>query len=330
MTIDPTKSRQVAEYPHDAPLMCCAFDASGRFVLAGGRDARVVCLDVAAGELALLEGHETWVGCAVRAGERLVLTADFAGRVIGWDCGDKKPQPRWSIDAHDSTIYALATDRDGSRFATGDRDGRIRIWKTEDGQRAGEIAAADFPLYGLAFHPDSRRLASADRQPKNPQIKLWDLESGKELASIDAGELSAYRRVEDIEWGGIRGMGMSADGNTLIACGRNQYAGPACALLFDVETGARKQKLLSPLKGLYYCAIYHPQGFLMTAGGDIGKGELRCWDPEKNESLAEIETAGPCTALDNHPDGRRFVLSQMTGKGSYPDSGALLLYEWQT
>jgi WD40 repeat protein len=99
-----------------------------------------------------------------------------------------------------------------------------------------------------------QRLVSADRQPKNPRLKLWDFASGKEQRSIDVPQLSAYRRVEDIEWGGIRAITLSADGNTLVACGSNEYSGPACALLFDLATGELKRKLSSTLKGFHYSA----------------------------------------------------------------------------
>lgn len=32
-----------------------------------------------------IDGHESWIGAVVRAGAELVLTADYAGRVITWD-----------------------------------------------------------------------------------------------------------------------------------------------------------------------------------------------------------------------------------------------------
>ncbi|NQV25062.1 MAG: hypothetical protein HQ518_11915 [Rhodopirellula sp.] len=326
--IDPTQSRQVAEHKHDTPLTCCAFDGSGKFVIAGGRDRGVVCLDVDAGKKTVLEGHDSWISSVVRAGAELILTADFAGRVIAWDCTGETPKPRWNITAHANTIYAMATSLDGKLFATGDRDGIVRIWQTSDGQRTHEISGFEHPVYGLAFHADGRQLVTADRQPKSPRLKLWDFATGTEIRSIDVPQLSAYRRVEDIEWGGIRAITLSADGNTLVACGSNGYSGPACALLFDTATGELKSKLSSTLKGFYYSARFHPQGFLLTAGGDVGKGEFRVWDPSQEESLATVAAPGPCTSIDAHPDGRRCVVAQMIGKGSYPDSGTLTLFEW--
>ena len=161
-----------------------------------------------------------------------------------------------------------------------------------DGQLKHEIMGLEHPVTGLAFHPDSQQLASADRQPRKPRLKLWEFATGKELRSIDVPQLSAYRRVEDIEWGGIRGITLSSDGKTLVAGGSNEYSGPACALLFDAATGELKRKLSSTLKGFIYSAQFHSQGFLLTAGGDIGKGEFRAWDPAQDESLATVGTPG--------------------------------------
>jgi len=328
MTIDPAKTRQISELKHESPLLCCAFDPSGRFVLAGGRDRALVCLEVATATKTLLAGHETWISSIVRAGADLVLTADFAGHVIAWDCSGNTPQPRWNIEAHANTIYSLAVSTDGKLFATGDRDGTIRVWQTSDGQRLHEITGLVHPVYGVAFHPDGRQLISADRQPQKPRIKLWEFATARELLNIDVSQLSAYRRVEDIEWGGIREITISPDGTTLIACGSNGYSGPACVLLFDSTNGELKRKLVSSLNGFYYSAQFHRQGFLMTAGGDVAKGEFRIWDPDKDESLAAVPTPGPCTAINIHPDGQRFVIAQTIGKGSYPDSGSLTLFDW--
>lgn len=328
MKIDCTKIKEVAEYKHHSPLVSCAFDPTARFVLAGGRDRAILCLDVAAKSTTELSGHETWVGNIVRSGTDLILTADFAGVVIAWDCTGDKPQQRWKIAAHASTIYALAASPDGRLFASGDRDGNIRVWQASDGKRLHEMLIERHPVYGLAFHPDGQRLISADRQPKKPRLKVWEFATGKEQRSIDVPQLSAYRRVEDIEWGGIRGITISPDGSTLVACGSNEYSGPACALLFDIATGELKRKLSSTLKGFYYSAQFHSHGFLLTAGGDIGKGEFRAWDSAKGESLATTATPGPCTSLEIHPSGERLVLTQMIGQRSYPDSGSLTLYKW--
>lgn len=328
-TIDPVKTRQLSEVQHESPLQCCICDPTGRFVFAGGRDRHLVCVHIETASKTVLAGHETWISSSIRSGAELVLTADYAGHVIAWDCRGETPLLRWDIAAHSNAIYALAASHDGKLFATGDRDGTIRVWQSRDGQRLHEIAGLVHPVSGLAFHPDGRQLYSADRQPQKPRIKLWDFAAAKELLTIEVAELSAYRRVEDIEWGGIRDLQISPDGTTLAVCGSNGYAGPACILLLNSNNGELQRKLLSTLKGFYYSAQFHPQGHLMAAGGDVAKGEFRIWNLGQDSALATVPTAGPCTAINVHPDGRRFVITQALGKGSYPDSGALTLFEFE-
>lgn len=322
--------RLIRESKHSVPLLCCAADARGRFALAGGRDSALACWELETGQLTLLEGHLSWVIAAVRCGESLILTADQVGRVIAWDCSGALPTIAYRIDCPSGSIVSLAVSPDGARFATGDRLGQIGLYQARDGERIQQITGLVHPVYALDFHPQTNRLASADRQPQKPRLKIWDLETGQEQRSQEIAELSAYRRVEDIEWGGIRAIRYSARGTTLVACGSNHYAGPACAMLFDSETGELKRKYQSSLKGFYYTAHFHPHGLLVTSGGDIGKGEVAFWSMEQDQPLATISTAGPCLGLDLTLDGRRAVTAQMIGKGSYPDSGHLALYEWTT
>jgi WD40 repeat protein len=342
---------------------------------------------LASGESFQLSGHESWITLAARARADLVLTADQTGVVIAWDCHGDRPEPRWRVVAHASSILSLAVDVEGDHFATGDRDGTIRLWRCGDGQRTGEIAGLEHPVYGLAYHPDGKHLFSADRQPRKPRWKRWEIDATRELLNVEVPALSAYRRVEDIEWGGIRSLTASPDGRTVVACGENDYSGPACAIEFDAETGMPLRKYSSPLKGFYYAALFQPAGCLTLVGGDIGKGECRFWKLATNtiaesktaaesnsadgksaanaesqagakandaqggakpnakakdsappappapqsvplDTSVAIATAGPCTAMAVHPEGRRFLLAQTIGKGSYPDSGRLDLYEW--
>lgn len=330
MNINPSMSKLTAEYRHEAPLLSCAFCPTGRLLFAGGRDRGLVVVDLVSGKKSVLAGHESWVGVIARAGDNLVLTADQGGRLIAWDCSADKPTQQWSIEAHSGAIYALSASADGKRLATGDRHGVVRIWQAGDGKRLHELPRIEYPVYGVAWHPDGRRIITADRQPQKPRIKVWDVATGKEQLAIEVPELSGYRRVEDIEWGGIRGLTVSPDGRLIAACGRNGYVGPACALLFDAGTGKLQRKFASTLKGYYYSVRFHREGFLMSAGGDVARGEIHAWNPQKDESLAEVATPGPCTSLDIHPDGKRFAVTQTIGKGSYPESGSVSVYDWLT
>lgn len=326
MPIDPTKLTLVREQKHETPLLSCAYDPTGRFVLAGGRDAKLVCLDLAKNEKQTLDGHAGWIGAVVRAGAESTLSADQQGRVIAWNCAGELPVERWRIEAHSGTILGLAASADGERFATSDRDGVVRVWRTTDGERLHELPKNEHPTYAVAWHADGKRLFVADRQPQKPRLKAWDWQSSRELWSVDVPELSGYRSVEDIEWGGIRGLAASPEGRWIVAVGRAGYDGPASALVYDAENGKLVRKLASTLKGFCYAARFHAQGFFVAAAGDVAKGEFRVWNPEQDASLHEQPAAGPCQSLDIHPGGAELVVVKAIGKQSYPDSGELATY----
>ena len=329
MPVNPVKTRLVIEHKHEVPLLSCVFSPDGRHLLAGGRDSGVVCMNVADDKKTMLTGHDSWVGNMARAGDDLVLTSDYVGQVIAWDCSGALPGVRWNIAAHPCSIGALAVSTDGRTFATGDRDGTVRLWKCSDGKMIREFPGNEHPIYGLALHPDGKRIITADRRPQKPTIQVWDIASGNGLLKIEVPELSGYRRVEDIEWGGIRGLTLSPDGSLIVVCGRAGYDGPATMLLYDGASGQLKRKLASTLKGFCYSARFHGDGWVMATSGEIAKGEFRAWNTDQDQSLADNATAGPCTALDIHPDSRRFAITQAIGKGSYPETGVLAIHEWQ-
>jgi WD40 repeat protein len=329
MKIDPSKTKLVVEYSHPVPLACCAFDPDGRFLFGGGRAAGLVAVDTNSGKPLLLDGHEGWITAAARAGRDTVLTSDSTGKVIAWDCASL-PKIRWNYEIHPTSVLGLSVSVDGESFATSDDDGLVRISRIVDGKKIAELPRIKSPVYAVALHPDGKRIATADHVPKTPRVQLWDIQTGKEEAAITASDLSGYRSVEDIEWTGIRGLAFSPDGKLIAASGRNGYDGGACVLVFDSSSGKPLRKLLSDSKGaLAYAARFHPDGFLVACCGDIGKGEVRCWQATTGASLAQIKTTSPCLGLDLHPKAPRFAVAQpVAKKGQNPDSGGLAVYEW--
>ena len=325
---NPTQTRLVREFEHDAPLLSCVIDPSGRFVFAGARDRFVQCIDLKSQQKTLLEGHDSWVSAMARSpGGSDVFTADYVGHVVRWSCAGDVPQRSWHIEAHAETIRSIAVNPSGEVVATGGRDGSIRLWSASDGQSIAELAGHPSQVYAVLFHPDGKHLVSADRAPQSPSLKQWDLETGQEVRQLDASDVSAYRRGENIEWGGVRGLAVSADGSMLACCGRHKYAGPCCVLLFDWTDGKQKHKLLSSMKGVCSSVLFHPDGFLVAAGAGVAAGELCCWHPQKPEPLTVTKTTGPCLALDLHPDAQQIAAAQSVGKRSYPENGTVGVYE---
>jgi WD40 repeat protein len=101
-------------------------------------------------------------------GDRIVATGDF-GQVWILDAQSLAAARQWT--AHDSTVFAVAVDRDGRRLATAGQDQTIRIWDLGTGARLAVLPGHSGAVYDLAFSPDGRRLASA---AADGTVKIWN------------------------------------------------------------------------------------------------------------------------------------------------------------
>src|SRR5262249_31175858 len=122
------------------------------------------------------------LGVPARAGPRgegYCFTALFLVLVLG---GSAAGQEKAILqERNPARIVFLTFSADGKVLATGEQDGKVRLWDvTRDKQRAvlqghtAEIAA-------LQFSHDGNSLTT---QGQDRRIRSWDLALGKELASV--------------------------------------------------------------------------------------------------------------------------------------------------
>ena len=107
---------------------------------------------------------------------------------------------------HDDFVSSIAMASDGSRFASGDLAGRIRIW-TSGRKRLRRLPAHQGPVTGLVYLPGNRRLASAS---EDGRLMIWDVRRGRRLKTFGSEgiAITALAVTDD----GRQAMTAGADG----------------------------------------------------------------------------------------------------------------------
>ncbi len=288
---DPSKTHVTKDWAHDSPLISCRFDRTGKWVFAGAQDSRVWRFDCETGQKTELAGHESWVrGMAFSADGQTLITGGYDGRLIWWPVAAEKPTPAKTVEAHHGWIRALAESPSGELLASVGNDLVVRIWKIADGTLVKEFAGGHTRhIYGVAFHPDGKHLATGDLLGN---VVDWDLEAGKESRRFTMPVLSKYDETFKADIGGTRGLVFNADGTQLAASGitnvSNAFAGigNVCVVLANWADGKQIVQYASKAKvqGVAWNVAFHPQGFVVAAGGGRGGGFLFFWKgTEKDE-----------------------------------------------
>ena len=109
------------------------------------------------------------------------LTEPFTGRVLT------------RLEGAPPYAVSVAFSPDGSRVATGEADGTIRLWDPATGEETRVLAGHDGMVVDVAFGPDGTRLASTD---VNGVSKVWTLDL-EELLEIARGRVE--RDLTDVE-----------------------------------------------------------------------------------------------------------------------------------
>jgi WD40 repeat protein len=181
---------------HGHDVTRVAFSSDGRRAVSGDGDGLVLLWDVGKGEiLHSLTGHSAVINCvAFTSDGKQALSGCWDGMRV-WDVETGKEVRRF-VEGKDG-LFAVAFNPAGNRALSA--QGRtLRLWDVQTGKVLRKMSVktenefdADrrFEIVSVAFSPDGRRALSG---VGDNTIRMWDMETGEELARLEGHTSAAY------------------------------------------------------------------------------------------------------------------------------------------
>jgi WD40 repeat protein len=318
--LDVTQAHFIGEYVHERPIVSCRFDPLGRYVFAGSEDFSVQRWALADGAKTPFAGHESWVrSIGFSKDGAVTLTGGYDGRLVWWPTDAATPAPIRTIDAHQGWLRSLAVSPDGTLVATCGNDASVRLWKMEDGSLVRELAGHERPVYTVQFHPGGEFLLSGDLVGV---VKQWNVASGEAARTFDAKVLHSYNGGQQVDFGGVRAIAVSADGKFVAAGGLHKASNPLgnvhepIQLLWEWES----QKLLQTHiaegipNGSLWGSVFLSDGTQMGVCGGISGGLLLFWKSEQDKDYFRFGLPALARDVDVHADGVRVATAHFDNR----------------
>jgi WD40 repeat protein len=277
-----------------------ALDAASQRLFVGATDFTIPVYSAATWQpdpMSPLKGAGSYVTALVYLRKHgLLVSAGFDRQLIWWKPALSDPMlqtvsvetqaHRLAVNPDETLIAAATSDRITWLFdaATG------KLVRTMQGGHESRTGVGrESVVYSVAFSPDGKRLATGARAG---DVCVWEVETGKLLTKLPAPAFYSQGKDSEYEWGGVRSLAFTPDGNFLAAGGMGPADQNSAGIdglmrieLFDLKAAKSVAGFQLPEhKGMLTAMAFHPQGnWLVAVGGgggagDGGVGTVCCWE----------------------------------------------------
>jgi WD40 repeat protein len=130
-------------------------------------------------------GENMYVSCGAISKDGMLLVLGGWGRTItAWDMSNPaRPVLKKQLKGHEVGLRHLAFDAAGTRFATSDESGMVKVWDAATLNLVVSFKASTRGVYRLRFTPDGTGLVTASgnyQSRAQGEIRIWDPVTGKE------------------------------------------------------------------------------------------------------------------------------------------------------
>jgi WD40 repeat protein len=278
------KERLAINAPDGSQTFNVAVSPDGKKIAAAfGTETKV--LDATNGqELVTLSGTEKAYprGLAFSPNGKLIAQSGDESEVLL--CSADSGQVKATLEGT-KRVYALAFSPDGKTLAitSGNSEGgEVQLWDLATNKVIREFnklppsESKEPRAWSVAFSADGKKLATA--QGSDNSAKVWDVETGKELATFG----------KHPDW--VVAVAFSPDGKTVAAANAGKQPQ---VKLWDLATGKERATLKSPT-GAYNSLAFSPDGKILAVASDRDENDkpdkvVRLWDPATGKQIDALE-----------------------------------------
>ena len=209
---------------HESSPNCADITTDGKILATGSEDGSVRLWDLVALKERVSLIHTKQVRAVAFSPDGKTLASGSGKFVQLWDTETARELRKFQ--ACTAWINSLAFTPDGMTLVTAGADDEgepLKTWDIASGSRLNKMEKTENTVMCVAVSPDGKTLATAE----SPEIKLWDITSGKVTKVFQTTDVHGTHRVV-----------FAADGKSLASGG---FASDV--RLWDVDTGREKASL---------------------------------------------------------------------------------------
>lgn len=294
------------DWTYDRPLISCRFSPNGQHAMTSSEDFSLQRWNLSTGEKTVLKAHDSWVFALKFSYDgRQLISGGCDGRLIWWSIADAEPKPIRTLEAHTGWIRAIDINHEGTRLVSVGNDLMIRLWDLATGEKVAEWGGPAKHIYSVLFHPGGHQLLTGDLEGK---IHLWDISNHQIARSFDAKPLHTYEGGQRVDFGGVRGMALTADASQLLAGGLHKASNPLgavhepMALRFDLnDAQLLKSHICDGIPGGAICRMCClTDSTAMAACGGSSGGFLLFFNSDQEKEIHRFQLPALARDMDWH------------------------------